>query len=265
MHQIESRYATAPTTDRRAGQLAHYHGFASLADLASRLPDNAHVIDVGAGASKLGHKVALLRPDISWTNFDYSYNDPNILGEIINDDTPDNITAVPGDATALDQVYEPETFDVVLSYWMVPHLSLYNLSPARKSAAAMFTIAKYGGLLSVGPIKKYPLLPRLSTDRRVKVRGEDSETYADEITEKTRLRGARLIMQRANNEAATAAFGTTRHIRRSDKARIPLIPIDGSDKYAPPLDPRTFVPLGRLTIAMTHQFLRSETYRKIQD
>lgn len=69
-------YEKAITTDRSAEMLACKHGSEGVAQLAETLPQGARILDVGAGASPFGKEVAILRPDISWTNFDYSYQDP---------------------------------------------------------------------------------------------------------------------------------------------------------------------------------------------
>lgn len=112
-------YEKAVTTDRPAEVLAQRHGFESVAKLAESLPANALVLDVGAGASPFGKEMAMLRPDVSWINFDYSYQDPAILDEVTND-APSNVKHVAGDATRLSEIYESESFDAVFSYWFCP-------------------------------------------------------------------------------------------------------------------------------------------------
>ena len=95
--------------------LVHRHGFESVLQLAESLPIDARVLDVGAGASPFGKEVSTLRPDVTWLNFDYSYQEPAILDEV-SKYTPSNVQHVVGDATKLGETYEPETFDAVFSY-----------------------------------------------------------------------------------------------------------------------------------------------------
>ena len=184
-----SVYEQAVTTDRPAEMLAKKHGFESVAHLAQSLPKDAQILDIGAGASPFGKEVATLRPDITWVNFDYSYQDPAILGDV-SKDAPANVKYVPGDATKLVDVYEPESFDAVFSYWLLPHLSIDNLGPAKAVARAVFAVTKPGGLMSVGPKASHSKLPSLKSGKAIQVIKDeslDANRYAERIVNETKL------------------------------------------------------------------------------
>ncbi len=59
-----------------------------------------------------GVRVARLRPDISWINYDQCYQDPDIFGDVTQN-SPTNVLHVVGDATRLGKTFGPESFDVV--------------------------------------------------------------------------------------------------------------------------------------------------------
>jgi hypothetical protein len=63
-------HETAPSTARNAKQLSYAYGYDSPEALATSLPVDALVVDVGAGRSKFGHTITILRPDIHWVNVD---------------------------------------------------------------------------------------------------------------------------------------------------------------------------------------------------
>lgn len=192
------------TSDGSASLLAKRHGFKSLKALARILPDNARVLDVGAGASPFGREIALLRPDITWVNFDYSYHDPVIYQEV-SAGAPDNLEHVAGDATELTTEFKPNTFDAVFSFWLLPHLSLEDTEPAWEAARAMHVVAKEGGLLSVGPSVARVSLPKLSSSPVVRAFKDEewtADTYADMIVAATRLtRSKRYLRKYAGRSA----------------------------------------------------------------
>lgn len=246
-------YEKAITTDRPAEMLAHKHGFESVAQLAEMLPPNAQVLDVGAGASPFGKEVATLRPDVSWVNFDYSYQDPAIM-EDVSEDTPANVKHVAGDATKLGEVYEPESFDAVFSYWLLPHLSIDDPSPAKEAAKAIFTATKTGGLMSVGPKASQKRLPSLKGGTAIRVVKDetlDADGYADKIVAETKLPKIGRYTQKLANEVATPFFGTTRYAKRD--GRVPKVYNPDSGEYVSPFSRKGVRTAGRLVLAMaTH-------------
>jgi hypothetical protein len=263
MQVTSEHFHTVPTTARRANFVVSRHGFENIASLAGSLPLEAVAIDVGAGVSPLGNEVATLRPDIQWINFDFSYIDPAILAEAAMD-APKNVEFVQGDASRLSEEYPPGTFDALFSYWLMPHLSLYTTETAKKTAAGMFDVAKYGGYLSIGPITGGFVAQRRGY-HLIKTEDVSREEFAQEVADKTRLRGARLIKQRVNNEAVTAALGTTRHMKRSPKLGIKQFPVRGSDNYHSMLNPLTLPTAAKMGAYMIREYLRPSTYTRVVD
>ena len=193
MADFEPRYELIPTTSREADFISEKHGFNSTAELAASLPFGANVLDVGSGASPFGKVVARLRPDISWTNFDYSYYSPKILEEV-REDSPCNIEYVAGDATRLGESYAAESFDAIFSYWMMPHLSIENSEPAKEAARAMFLLAKIDAPISIGPVVSKGRAPSIRSffvqgkaHKVVKSADIDADNFADTIVAKTKL------------------------------------------------------------------------------
>ena len=250
-------YEKAVTTDRPAEMLAHKHGFESVATLAEALPPNARVLDVGAGTSPFGKEVAVLRPDITWINFDYSYQDPVILAEV-TEGSPTNVEHVAGDATRLVEVYEPESFDMVFSYWLLPHLSIDDTEPAKVTAKAIFAVTKPGGLMSVGPKANQKRLPSIKAGKAVQIIKDENltaEDYADRIVAKTKLSRSVRYTQKLANEVATPFFGTSRYTKR--EGRVPKIYDPISGEYVHSFTRSGVKTVGRLAVAMarhaTHQ------------
>jgi hypothetical protein len=243
-------YEQAVTTDRPAEMLARMHGFADVAQLAESLAPHAYVLDLGAGASPFGKEVATLRPDITWINFDYSYHNPAILEEVTKD-APVNLYHVFGDATKLSDTYETETFDAVFSYWLLPHLSIDNLQPAKDSARAIFATAKLGGLMSVGPKSSQKRLPTLKPEPAIQIiknEGLDAVSYAEIVVAETKLSKGALYRQRLANNAATPFFGTTRYTKRS--GRVPKIYHPQSGEYVTPFSRKGVRTFGSLAVAV---------------
>ena len=156
MSQDNDWFQILPTTGRTADTLARRHGYKNVTDLASSLPSHAEVLDVGAGASSLGRTIARLRPDVHWTNLDFSYHDERMLRDVSHD-APSNLTFIAGDATKLDHYIEPTSIDAVFSYWLFPHLSLYDRQTALTAAKQLYKAVKPGGILAIGP-RKHPML-----------------------------------------------------------------------------------------------------------
>lgn len=251
-------YEKAITTDRSAELLARKHGYDSIAQLAEELPEGARVLDVGAGASPFGKEVAKLRPDISWVNFDFSYQDPDILKEA-EQGAPDNVECIFGDATRLDEVFGAESFNIVFSYWLMPHLSLDNVEPAERVAEAMVMVTKPGGQISVGPIvgKNHFLSIKSGNSLRIyKDEDKSTESYVREIVDATKLSGLSRTLQKNANEVATPFFGTTRYGKREGK--VPKIFDPKTGEYVSVISGQGIYTLGRLAVVLAKHATRRQ-------
>lgn len=158
LRAVRTRPNSIPTTGRSPETLAHQYEFKSIAAFSGSLPKKAVVLDIAAGSSLLGHKVAALRPDITWINIDPIYSDKTLLAEL-GKNAPANLRFSVGDVVA----FSPELkkwrgkADVVLSYWLIPHLSLRTLEPAEAAAKTMWALLKPGGKAMVGPVRQHML------------------------------------------------------------------------------------------------------------
>jgi len=255
MSELPLIYEQAPTTDRPAELLAVKHGYENLAKLAESLPPHAKLLDVGAGASPFGKEVATLRPDISWTNFDYSYNDPKILRDI-EADSPANVTYLAGDATRLDENFAPETFDATFSYWLLPHLSIDSVEPAAAAARSMYAVTKTGGTISVGPKASQKRLPSRKLEpalRLVKDASMTAEQYGETIVAATKLAPVTRYAQKLANEVATPFFGTTRYTKHDKGKWAPQIYSPAQETYISSLSRSGIKTMGKLALRLaTH-------------
>jgi hypothetical protein len=138
-----------PVTRRMAHELVVAHGFADVETFAGSLPESAAVLDVGAGASTFGTDITYFRPDITWHNVDPWYADPGITQGLAGENPP-NLQLVPGTAEMVTNLYPPETFDAVCSYWVLPHF-VKTPEYVEECARQMYTVTKFGGFVSIGP------------------------------------------------------------------------------------------------------------------
>jgi len=206
------------TTDRTAAVLARRHGYKTVENLAKSLPPQANVLDVGAGASTLGREIANLRPDIHWTNLDFSYHDKQILIDVSRG-APTNLEFIAGDAAKLDDFIKPGSMDAVFSYWLFPHLSSYNQEMALAAAVQLYKATKNGGLLAIGPCK--PLLlhhphPWGKSWRVVKSKDLTADSYSHEILCLTNLSSASHYVRDVLNMAAFDVFATSYYVKGSN-------------------------------------------------
>lgn len=243
-------YEKAMTTGRSAEKIAHKHGFKNVLQVTEYLPEGAMVIDVGAGTSPFGEAVASLRPDITWINYDYSYNESKIQ-EDVSRDAPANIQYIPGDALKLDQEFAPETFDAAFSYWLFPHLSLDSIEPAQLAARAIFNVTKPSGLISIGPEMSKSRLPSIKYQKALRVikdGSEDAGDFADMVAYRTSVRGYTRYIEKLSNEVMTNFFGTSRYFKPDGRFKQ-LMYDPEQDKYINPLSRRGVHLTGRLSVA----------------
>lgn len=135
-----------PMTMRSADMLSLVHMQRGPLELANSLPQDAAVIDVGAGYSKLGSFVCFHRPDVTWVNFDLGYPEEHTTVT-----ANPNLSYVRGDAADLAKIYPPESFDRLYSYWVLSQIGLYAPDKTIEAARSMVEIVKVAGQLSVGP------------------------------------------------------------------------------------------------------------------
>lgn len=247
----EPIYKLAPTTDRDAELLAKRHRFDSLASLTQFLARGANVLDVGAGLSNFGVTVAASRPDIHWTNFDYSYNDPSILDRA-QADAPENMSFVAGDAIILSQLYQDEQFDAVFSYWMFPHLSIGSELPAEDAARQIYRVAKQGALICIGPNtdkRPFPLFHEKKSIHVYKDEAGEEGGFAEKLVRATKLGPLMRYVTRIDNIVGTATVGTTAGIQKG--RIIPRIYDQRSDTYVSPFSDRGARVVGKVALAIS--------------
>lgn len=225
------------------------HGYPNVDVFAESLPQGANILDVGSGDSEFGKTVAELRPDVSWTNFDFSYRDEDALAKI-SEGAPDNIKYVAGDVTKLGEMYEPGTFDAVYSYWMMPHLSIDDVEPALEAAKAMFDVAKPGATISVGPVPGDGLFSsvRYGKAHRVTKDGSlDADGFAQMIASKTKLPRLARFTQKTANEVVTPTLGTSRW--STHEGPIPMVYDPKTGRYVSPFSSRGVGVASELVVA----------------
>lgn len=240
-----AQYQNIQTTNRPARRLARAHGFKNTSHLANSLPENANVLDAGAGDSSLGKKVATVRPDIHWVNFDYSYYSG--IPDKITQDCPPNLSFVAGDVTKLSERFAPESFHAVFSYWMMPHLSIDSDEPARQAAEQLFIATKQGGSISLGPdMSKAGNLPLWHLTKALKVAKDETtnvDDFANRAVEYTRTEGYNRLNLLLSRDVAVPYFGTSRFARGLSV----YDPVE--ENYISILSPRSVTMVGQLAIA----------------
>lgn len=133
-------------TQRGPETLSRFYGFESAQALADSLPDDASVLDAGAGASTFGHGIAGLRPDVRWINLDVGYHDSSVLAEL-QEGAPENLTFLPGSVTRVDELLPDESLDRVFSFWSLNYLSTQW---ARASVVKLTRATQPAGELALG-------------------------------------------------------------------------------------------------------------------
>lgn len=140
-------YRGTRMTQRGPQTLARHYGFGSVEALADGLPPDATILDAGAGASRFGHTIAAMRPDIRWTNLDIGYADEPALASL-RETAPDNVTFLQGsilDATAL-LPYASQ--DRVFSYFALNYLGNFRAAAAKQ----LMGVAKPTGQVALGKL-----------------------------------------------------------------------------------------------------------------
>ena len=246
-------YEQISTTARSAEVLAQRHGAENLEMFAASLPENARVLDVGAGDSTLGQEVTVLRQDIEWTSLDFTTT-PRHLQEA----APDNLHYVTGDATRLGERYQPGQFNYVASYWLLPHLPKQE---RLKALGGMYGILAVKGTLSVGPYTS-PAddMPKgvIEAMRSLKAPAVQIEktpyTTVDEAAALIARLAAEICvpaqiqrMHGAYQKAVAELMGTSRHFVRDASSGIKMIYDQRAGQYTPAFrSPQGLLALGAI-------------------
>lgn len=207
-----------PSTGRKTVFQVKQLGFASLSEFADSLPQEAIVTDIGAGLSRLGNKIASIRPDIRWINIDPCYANKAIFAEVKKEAptsveflTEDIVQGSPGLTKLFGRV------DLVYSYWMLPHLSLENDVAAKAALENMYELLKPEGKLIVGPVKKLGfgfLSPYRYKGTVEHPKAESKSQVIDDVLTHTRLwwlpRMVQLVSNRYNIHFGTLLVGGKR-------------------------------------------------------
>jgi len=150
--------ATAYMTDRPGQLLARFYGYLGLSALCADIPEHANVLDMGSGASDLGHEVSRRRPDIRWTNFDARYgsdeypDDEKASIARMQATAPHNLTYVGGNVLSLPAQITEQRYHRIFSYYMFPHVLDYcGKSAAFTAMRDTLGLLTPDGLLSTGP------------------------------------------------------------------------------------------------------------------
>ena len=147
-------YHYAPVTARTSGELARSYGYPSIEACAESIPSGGKVMDVGAGRSSFGDKIARLRDDVTVVKFDYAYYGNNLRRRLENR-APKNLEHIPLDIVCGNIDKWRQTFDKGYSFWLMPHLSHETTTPARRAATNMLAMMKQTGELRVGPTRGF--------------------------------------------------------------------------------------------------------------
>lgn len=147
-------FMESPMTASSVEFLAEMSGEgASVEEFAGRFPENARVIDVGAGLSNFGSHIAKLRHDIRWTNLDPHYENPGPQANLLasaKDNAPENVEFLAGNVFELDPSLLGQ-YDRVFSYNMISHMLRFDRNLGRTAINSMLGLLKPDGQLSVGP------------------------------------------------------------------------------------------------------------------
>lgn len=173
--------------------LAERYGYSSLQDFVADIPEGADVADVGAGQSILGLQVCRMRRDVSWLSIDQNYDKipPYLRRQAWRRGVlrrPRNFDSVTGNALNLTEAVGDRRFDLVLSYWMLPHIIIDGHDLGLAAADSMLRIAKPTGVVAVGPCAAL-YTEALANDKRLPLELKERQTKASELAMAVELSG----------------------------------------------------------------------------
>lgn len=213
---------SVPTTGRTPAFLAKRHGFASLSDFIRDIPKDATVLDIGAGLSLLGHAVAARRSDITWINIDPFYKNDRYLAAA--SDAPNNVRYMAEDITNPSKELSKIKAKRIFSYWMLPHLSVHSVAPAKAAVGVMWDLLDESGIMSVGPVNPHQLISMLDNVRTLRFSKNDSRDYVvGRVATVTRMPACSRAWQRLQNSYLRPVLNvllralTTSQMRRARK------------------------------------------------
>lgn len=137
----------APTTRRSAKLLSRIYGFQTPEAFSQSLPDDAVVVDFGAGNSRFGAAIAELRPDIQWLNVDLRYGS-GYPSKRARSAAPANLQYIGADV--LSPCLRPASADRVLSNALLPHIAMTEEKLALDAIHNMGSLLKDDGEMMLG-------------------------------------------------------------------------------------------------------------------
>lgn len=143
--------SNAPVAETPGKPLARSYGYVNLDEFVDAIPQDAQVIDVGAGASTLGQEVCRVRPDISWTNADVCYGF-RPLRDRLAEDTPPNLSFLPANMHDVAERAGEHNYDRVFSYYALAYAIMTDRESSVVAAENLIRLMDEDGILSVGPI-----------------------------------------------------------------------------------------------------------------
>jgi ubiquinone/menaquinone biosynthesis C-methylase UbiE len=143
-------YELAPTNGRSADSQAIFYGHPTATALTESLPQNADVIDVGAGISDFGRVIAAARPDVRWTYMDLRYDNPKILAQAQGEQSLRNVSYVRGNVVEWKEIgVEPDSYDQIYCSRLIPHIELEDRELARRALLNMGRLLKSDGSMTI--------------------------------------------------------------------------------------------------------------------
>jgi ubiquinone/menaquinone biosynthesis C-methylase UbiE len=149
-------FESAPMTGSSANYLAQKYGHGTDVDnFSEQLPQDARILDIGAGRSDLGERVAKQRPDIHWINFDIQYT-----ADDVNRDLTPNLQFTQGDILHPPMTFSGR-FDRIYSYNVLSHFVRFDRPLAKRALTSMVSFTKPEGTVAFGPTNS-----RMASDSR---------------------------------------------------------------------------------------------------
>jgi hypothetical protein len=154
--------SNAPISETPGEPLARAYGYLSFGKFVADIPQDAQVIDIGAGASTLGLEVCRARPDVSWTNADVCYGF-RPLRDRLAEDAPPNLSFLPANMHDVAERAGERRYDRVFSYYALAYVAMIDHQSAVVGAENLLQLPNEDGILSMGPIYRRTELVKSNT------------------------------------------------------------------------------------------------------